>query len=70
MVANGTRKIIAKGNLCLVPTKRCFWKDPSEVDSCVKTRSMTKRKRCVSRAVFNRYLKEKVSLGFDFLDNV
>ena len=60
--ADGTQKMIAKGDFCLFPTNRCFWKDPREVDDYVKTRSMTKRQRCVSRALFNRYFKEKASL--------
>lgn len=40
--ADGTQKMIAKGNLCLFPTNRCFWKDPSEAESLVKTGSMLK----------------------------
>ena len=51
--ADGTQKMIAKGDLCLFPTNRCFWKDPREVDDYVKTRSMTKRQRCVSRTLLD-----------------
>ena len=38
--ADGTNKVIAAGELCLTPTKKCFWKDPSHVKNGVKTRSL------------------------------
>ena len=37
--ADGTNKIIAAGDKCLVATGKCFWKDPSDVKHGVKTRS-------------------------------
>ena len=57
--ADGTHKLIAEGDRCLVPTNRCFWKDPSDVAARVKTRSMTKKERAVSLKTFNNYFKEK-----------
>ena len=57
--ADGTYKLIAEGDRRLVPTNRCFWKDPSDVATRVKTRSMTKRERTVSLKTFNNSFKEK-----------
>ena len=62
--ADGTNKIIAKGNDCLVRTNRCFSKDPSDVVGHVRTRLMIKKEPCVSQRAFNKYFKEKVS-SFD-----
>ena len=42
---DGTRKLIAEGHSCLVPTNKCFWKDPSDVATHVKTRLVTKKSR-------------------------
>lgn len=37
--ADGTNKLIASGENCLSRTNMCFWKDPSDVPSGIKTRS-------------------------------
>ena len=49
---DGTNKLIGEGNVCLIPTNRCFWKDASDVAMHVKTRSMTKKERSVSLKAF------------------
>ena len=66
--ADGTRKIIANGENCLVRTNKCFWKDPVDVVTRVRTRSMTKTKRCVSMHAFNYYFRRKTGSSFDFLE--
>ena len=57
--SDGTNKLIAEGDACLIPTKRCFWKDASDVATYVKTLSMTKKERSVSLKAFNKYFKDK-----------
>ena len=37
--ADGTSKVIATGELCLTPAKKCFWRDHSNVKDGVKARS-------------------------------
>ena len=56
---DGTNKLIAEGDACLIPTNTCFWKDASDVATHVKTRSMTKKERSVSLKGFNKYFKDK-----------
>ena len=57
--ADGTNKIIAEVDACLIPTNRCFWKDTSDVATHVKTHSMTKKECSVSLKAFNKYFKDK-----------
>ena len=64
--ADGTNKIITKGSDCLVRTNKYFWKDPTDVVTHIKTRSMTKKEPCISRRAFNKYFKEK-GCSLDFL---
>ena len=44
-----------------------FWKDPNDVVTHIKTRSMTKKERFVARKAFNKYFQENGDNGFDFL---
>ena len=37
--ADGTNKLIGPGEKYVTPTAQCFWKDPQDVRSGVKTRS-------------------------------
>ena len=46
--ADGTNKIIRPGEKCLTLTAQCFWKDPQDVISGVKTRSQTLKQPTVS----------------------
>lgn len=57
--SNGTRKLIAKGDYCIFRTNKCFWKDSADVNTRIKTRSMTKNKPPVSWETFNNYFKDK-----------
>ena len=66
---DGTCEIIGNGECCLVPTSRCFGKDHSEVDCCVKTRSMLKKRRSIQRVIFNRYFEKRLCNGFSLLNN-
>ena len=46
--ADGTSKLIGPGQKCLIPTAKCFLKDPEDVRSGVKTRSQLKNQPTVS----------------------
>ena len=46
--ADGTNKVIAAGELCLTPTKKCFWKDSSDAKDGVKTRSRANSEPTIS----------------------
>lgn len=52
---DGTNRIIAKGDMCLVPTNKCFWKDSSGVKDRVKTRSPTENDPTVDYKAFDGY---------------
>ena len=56
---DGTRKLINASHKCLVPTNKCFWKDPCDITTQIKTRSMTKEERVVPLKLFNKYFKDK-----------
>ena len=57
--SNGTRKLIAHGEYCLVCTKKWFWKNPHDVITPTKTRSMTKNEGRASLKTTNDYFKDK-----------
>ena len=58
--ANGTNKIIGPGEKYLVPTDKCFWKDPREVRNCrVKARSCTKNNPTVSIKECDTYVCQR-----------
>ena len=38
--ADGTNKLIGPREKCLIPTAQCFWKDPKNVRSGIKTLSI------------------------------
>ena len=46
--AESTNKLIGPGEKCLTPTAQCFWKDPKDVCSGVKTRSQSANQPTVS----------------------
>ena len=46
--ADGTNKLIGPGEKCFTPTAQCFWKDPKDVHSGVKTCSQLKNQPTVS----------------------
>ena len=57
--SDGTGKLIAKGHDCFIRTKKCFWKNTSDVAARVQTRSMTKNKGVASLKTLNDYFKDK-----------
>lgn len=62
--AGGTNRIIDAGEKCLVMTRKCFWKDPSDVKNKVKTRSQTENEPTVDFKTFMiTFLKENRSIN-------
>ena len=57
---DGTNKLIGPGEKCLVPTGKCFWKDPRDIKKCkVKTRSCTRKESTVSIKDYDNYMRQK-----------
>ena len=57
--AHGTNKTIGPDEKCLTFTAQCFWKDPQDVISGVKTRSQTSKQPNVSIRDYNYYFENK-----------
>ena len=57
--ADGTNKLIGPGEKCLTPTAQCFWKDPKDVRSGVKTRSQSANQPTVSTEDYEYYFQKK-----------
>ena len=56
--ADGTNKLIGPGEKCLTPTAQCFWKDPKDVRSRVKTRSQSANQPTVSTEDYEYYFQK------------
>ena len=56
---DGTQKLIDATYNYLVPNNKCFWKDPCDVITQIKTKSMTKNEGEVTLKIFNKYFKDK-----------
>ena len=56
---DSTQKLIDASHKCLVPTDKCFWKDPCDITTQIATWSMTKNVGAVPLNVFNKYFKDK-----------
>ena len=53
-------KLIGPVKKCLVPTDKCFRKDPEDIKiQGVKTRSLTKKERVVTNREYNHYFENK-----------
>ena len=53
-------KLIGPVKKCLVPTDKCFQKDPEDIKiQGVKTRSLTKKERVVTNREYNHYFENK-----------
>lgn len=64
--ANGKNRIIRAGENCLVPTSKCFWKDPCDVAKYgVKTKSCTKNKPTIDYKDFDDYTLKKENGSVD-----
>ena len=57
--ADDTNKFIASGGDCVLRTNRCFQKHPDDVNSRVKTRSMTNNELDFGWRVISNYHKNK-----------
>ena len=58
--ADGANKIMSPGEKCLVPTDKCFWKDPQDIKNCgVQTRSRTKKEPTASIKAYRKYIEQK-----------
>ena len=57
--ADGTNKIFDPGEKCLTPTAQCFWKDPQDIISGVKTCSQASKQSTVSIQDYNYYFENK-----------
>ena len=58
--ADGSNRLIGPSKKCLVPTDKCFRKDPEDIEiQGVKTRSLTKKERDVTNKEYNHYFENK-----------
>ena len=57
--ADSTNKLIGPGEKCVTPTAQCFWKDPQDVRSGVKTRSQSVKQPTVSTEDYDYYFRNK-----------
>ena len=64
-IADGTNRIIAAGEKCIVATNKCFWKEPCDVvKHGVKTRSRAYTEPSVDyKSLTTTILKENESIG-------
>ena len=56
---DGTNRIIANGENCLVPASRAFWKYIEDVSAGVKTCSQYKKQEVVDQRTFDTYFRNK-----------
>ena len=56
---DGTNKLIIKGEKCLVPTNKRFWKYSEDVPDVVKTRKQEKKQKKITYKFYNDYFKQK-----------
>ena len=57
--ADGTNRIIANKENCLVPTSRAFWKYIEDIPAGIKTHSQYKRQKLVDCRAFDTYFRNK-----------
>ena len=57
--ADGTNRIIANGEDCLIPCSKPFWKYIEDIPSGVKTRSQCKRQELLNGRTFDTYFRNK-----------
>ena len=59
MGVDGTHKLIGSGQDYILQTNKCFWKDPRDVNTSLKTRSVTTNKPSVHWTIIDNYYKDK-----------
>ena len=52
---DGTNRIIANDEKCLVPASRAFWEYIEDIPAGVKTRSQYKKQKVVDHRTFDTY---------------
>ena len=57
--SDGSNIIIKKDENCIIPTAKCFWKDPHDVINIVKTRSQTEKQEIIGSGSMINYLNMK-----------
>ena len=57
--SDGSNIIIKKDENCIIPTAKCFWKDPHDVINIVKTRSQTEKQEIIGSGSMINYLNIK-----------
>ena len=56
---DGTRKLMAKNEKCLIPTNKCFWKDTCDTRTKIKTGAMASSDKTASLKTINNCFKNK-----------
>ena len=59
--SNSTNIIIGQNEKCLIPTNTCFWKDPSEIISFVRTRFQLKNEPVAHWTTIDNYFKQRIN---------
>ena len=57
---NSTNVIIGSNEKCLIPTNKCFWKDPNDVINAVRTRSQLKNLPIAHWKTIDHYFEQKI----------
>ena len=57
--SDGSNIIIKKDENCIIPTAKCFWKDPHDVINIIKTRSQTEKQEIIGSGIMINYLNIK-----------
>ena len=58
--SNGANTIIGGNEKCLIPTKKCFWKDPRDVINTVNARWQLKKQPTAHYKTIEKYLEQRV----------
>ena len=56
---DGTRKLMAKNEKCLIPTNKCFWKDTCDTRTKIKTGAMASSDKAASLKTINNCFNNK-----------
>ena len=59
--SNGANVIISRNEKYLIPTNKCFWKDPKDIINAVKTRSQLKKQPTAHYKTIDKYFKQRVN---------
>ena len=56
---DGTNRIIANCERCLIPTSKLFWKDINDIPAGVKNRAQYKQQKLVTNRAYGKYFRDK-----------